>query len=436
MNQLTQKIERLKITPFKGGLNNNNHITKKEDESLELEQIFRNKTNIQTISNFLVNYKLGAENKYKGIIIRGNIGCGKITLIKACLKRNNYTYLLYDTDYESDDIFDNLLLSVEAKGITKLLNLKGTHKKAIIIRDIDNALRPTQKLDFYKFISKSKCSLPIILTSNDKTIGTIREVPKCILQIDFENPYLIDLVKFFENDNISKNALEKIISDSKFDFRYINNVIKGFENTTKKINIKKAANFSKDLELDTFECIKYCSDPKHNLDEKLLYSNLYTNSTVFHNYLTIINNDIETCANVAEYCRISEELTNFAFENQDWISTEEMYCYMGTIAPLELMYKKGHTIDVLTYPSNSIIYYKENCGKFSKLEQDSILIKIIIDKYFVNNKFVGKLEDFQKEIKVIDDPIKAYKLGHMLNDPKKSSSFLKEFKKKLCKPEE
>ena len=44
------------------------------------------------------------------MILRGDTGCGKISLIKACIKEANYNSVMFDSDYESEDIFENLLL--------------------------------------------------------------------------------------------------------------------------------------------------------------------------------------------------------------------------------------------------------------------------------------------------------------------------------------
>ena len=40
---------------------------------------------------------------------------------------------------------------------------------------------------------------------------------------------------------------------------------------------------------------------------------------------------------ISDLACIAEEMVGFAFENQDWASFEEMYCYIGTIAPLGIM---------------------------------------------------------------------------------------------------
>ena len=130
---------------------------------------------------------MGGKNEIKAIILRGSIGCGKMTLLRACLKKLNFANLTYDTDYELEDIFDNLLLTVEAKGIAKLFY--NTQRKAIIIRDIDNALRPTERSDFYKFLNTSRNSLPVLMTSQIKVLELFEKFLNVYYNLILKNPH-------------------------------------------------------------------------------------------------------------------------------------------------------------------------------------------------------------------------------------------------------
>ncbi len=437
----TPKQKKIKINPFAGGLSNKSYIKKPNDESLNISQIFKNKQNIQTVLKYLNNYKVGTPNPIKCIILRGNIGSGKMTLLKACLKDAEYSSLPYDSDFDTEDIFDNLLINIEAKGFYKLMQQKGSTKRAIIIRDIDGSLKPTQKTAFFKFINKSKNTIPILMTSTDRSVGTFREVPKCILQLEFEDPSATELVRYFTTDKISKNALEKIISDSKFDLRYINNTVNGLDNSKTKITIKKIDNFAKDIELDTFSCIRYCTDPTKSWEEKLIHASLYTNSTVFHNYPAVIKqingkpNDMELCSKIADICCDSEIVINYAFENQHWDLLDECYNVLGTIGPLRLMVKNDLNFDKLAYPSSNLTVYKDEDLEFAVLEKESMTIKMVLTRYFNGNKFIGNTDEFQKNMKLFKYPIQAYKLAHIMTESKKVNSFLREFKKRLLTTE-
>lgn len=431
MNNNNASKKSVHMNPFEGGgLSNLKYIkAPKAEAPLPLKEIFKNKTNIETILNYLNNYKVGTDNKIKGIILRGNIGCGKITLIKSCLGESKYSNVLFDTDYETDDVFYRLTLAVESKGLAKILSTNA--KKAIIIRDIDNALKPTQKSDFYKFLVNSQCSLPVFMTSCDNSVGVCRDVPRHILQLDFELPTISELVKYFWKDpvtkKISKNAFEKVLSDSNFDMRYIINFINGLNTREKKITITKASEISKDIELDTFSSIKFCANPEKSLESKLNYSSLYTDVTIFHNYPNYAKN-VEMCEIITDMCSFSDLIINHVFENQEWGQMDDTYNYIGTIAPLNYLVKNGVKIDKLTYPSSNLLY-QNDLNEFNILDKDSFQMNIIVSLYFKNDKFVGNSQEFNKIIKRIKDPIKAYKLGNMLTSLKKTATIIKELKK-------
>lgn len=450
MNKLTNDLSKVKIKkqtetspkklkPFVGGISNASYVKKSQDDVLDISQIFKNKQNIETILKYLNGYNVGTPNPIKGIILRGNIGCGKMTLIKSCVKKAGYTSLLYDIDSETDNVFDNLLLTIEAKGFYKLMQQKGASKRMIIIRDIEGILKPTEKANFFKFIGKSNNTIPVLMTSTDKSIGSIREVPKCILQLDFENPSVAELVRHFGSDKISRSALEKVITDSKFDLRYIYNVVNGLGDSKTKVNIKKISSFAKDIELDTFNCVKFCADSTKQWDQKLVHTSLYSNSTVFHNYPSIVKQmtgepeDMELCSEIADTCCDSEIVVNYAFENQSWDMLDDCYNVLGTIGPVEMMVRNELDLDDLTYPSSNLTVYKEDCIEFEVLETESMMIKIILAKYFNGNKFIGNLDEFNNEIKSFKYPIQAYKLANITGDQKKVNAFLREFKKRLVK---
>jgi hypothetical protein len=434
------ETKKVKISPFAGGLSNN--IKKKEDDSLDTTQIFKNKQNMETILKYLNGYKVGAANPIKGIIIRGNIGCGKLTMLKACIKKAEYTSLMYDADSEIEDMFDNLLLTIEAKGFYKLMQQKGKSKRVIVIRDIEGTLKPTEKTNFFKFIGKSNNTIPILMTSTDRSVGSTREVPKYILQLDFEDPSVAELVRHFSSDKISKSALEKIIIISKFDLRYIYNIINGLEHSKTKMNIKKVDNFAKDIELDTFSCIRFCADSTKSWEQKLIHASLYTNSTVFHNYPTILKqitgeqDDMELCSKIADTCCDSEIFINYSFENQAWDILDECYNTLGTIGPLEMMTKHELEFNNLTYPSSNLTVNKDDDVEFAILEKESMVLPIILSRYFNGNKFIGDQDAFNKEIKSFKYPVQAYKLANIMTDQKKVNAFLREFKKKIIKEDD
>lgn len=420
-----------KINPFEGGLSNKSfgEFKKPENEQiLSIDKIFGNKENLKTIVDFLAGYKIGIHNPVKFIVLRGNIGCGKITLLKACLKNTNYSYQLFDIDEECDNIFKKLMIAMESKGFDKLFQQKGCTKKAIIIRSVDDTLTCTQKNELYKFIQMSNNTIPVLMTSCDRSVGTTRELPKCALQLNFENPDIDDLCKHFTSVKISKKALEQSFTDSNNDLRYVSNMVNG---SLKKINITKIGAFKKDITLDTFEAIKYCNNPVNQWPDKLLHASMYTNSTVFHNYPNL-ELDADRRYQIADMMCLSEIITQYSFTTQSWDIFSDAYNIFGTVGPLLIVKPVDIGVfDKLTYPSSNITQHKERDIGFCELESNSVLIKTLVPKYFVKNKFVGDDSQFLTDIKHVRKPILAYKLAHMMNDQKKNNTFLREFRKKI-----
>ncbi len=435
-NQLgSLDLNKKKISPFAGGLSNN---AKKIQEInyIKIEDLFKNKDNIKTIVNYLNGHKLGSDNPIKGIVLRGPIGSGKMTLLNTCIKHCNYSVHLYDTDYESDDIYDNLILSITAKGISKLFIKE---KRVILIRDVDNSLKATQKKNLFKFLNESKYTLPILMTSSDISVGTTREVPKSILQLDLENPYLNDLIRIGnkitkeESLNISNNVIEKIAKESNFDIRFFVNTLKGIKPTSKKVSVKTLPDLVKDHELDTFKRIKYCSEPKNDFEIKERYADMYTNSTIFHNYPKIIGMNefsLKKMGLISEMVCTAEEVRNYTYNNQTWDTLDECYGILGTIMPLTVTGPITN-MDCFTYPPN----YISNWSRFDKIEENSYIMKHIIKpKYFPKNKFDPiDLESLKQDLKDIEDPVKSYKVGSILESTKDTNAFLNKFKKELIK---
>jgi hypothetical protein len=409
-------------------------------EDIKLENIFGNVNNIHIILDYL-KY---SDDK-KAIILRGSVGSGKMTLLKACINELNYDCFVYDIDCENDEILENMKMSICAKGMNKLFGLK---EKVVIIRDIDNSLKTSQKAELFAFLSKCNNSSHVIMTSSDKTVGILRAVPVCIQQLNFEIPNIDDIVTYFSTNSLTKKELEDIIIKSNYDLRYIKLTIENINLSTldmKDILIKN----SKFIELSTFDSIKFCS-VKNSWNDKLIHSSTYTNFTVFHNYPNMTT-DIKNLSYVSDMNCDSDILLCYAFSNNAWMYTDEMSYIMGTIGPLEFL-KRNKPISIkksknklsnivcrniydnLEYPSSNISMCLTDQDSNELCEMDYFYLKIIMIKYFGNMTFSGNTKEFQNDMKDIKcDPIKSYKLCFMMEEPKKYKKMLKEFKLALKK---
>lgn len=372
------------LNPFKGG------IVRKKNSIPHVYSPFKNKQNIKKIKDYLNDQDL----INKCILLRGPVGCGKMNLLKYC----SIGYNIHIYDSETEYTFDNLLLAIESKGLHRF-----SSPKVIIIHDLENSLKTTEKMQFFNFINSSKKACKVLITSTDYSVGSTREIPKYILQLEYELPSITELVEYFYTGTISRNAIEKIIKESNHDIRYVTNIINGLSFTKDKINIKHIHDYTKDLELDTFKCIKYCNNPNKSMDDKLTYTSMYTNHTIFHNYPNFTD-DIQIISKIADLCSSSETFINYSIENQ---CVDFSYGNIfGTIAPMQLV----NANDNMTYPSSNLTLYNESELEFSKLENESLLIDVLVSKNFKKNIFVGDINEF-KDLRY---PIQAYRLSKIL----------------------
>lgn len=371
---------------------------------VKIDEIFGNKENINIILNHLKN------KNEKCIILRGYIGCGKMTLIKACIDHMNYDCVMYDVDEEDNeiDLVKKIKMSLTGNGMDKLFKLK---PKAIVIKDIDNSLKQTQKNELYDFLKKASYPItPLIITTNDTLIGTLREIPKELKQLDFEPPTLKDMLLLFSYSVLSKKKLTDIIENSKYDIRQIKYILENIKNKNDKILGLK------DLELDTFSSISYCFDNTNLMSNKLNYCTVYTNYTIFQNYPKLSNN-LRELSEIADLSAYSEEIVSYVYKNNIWDSLYEISHILGTIHPINIIGKKKYK--KLDYPSSNIKDYEYDTNMF----KNDISIMLLMNKF--KNKLIDEKE-YRKELMRIDDPIKCFKLANIMKDKKS-----KEYKNNL-----
>lgn len=380
---------------------------------VKIDEIFGNRDNIKIILDHLKN------KNEKCIILRGYTGCGKTTLIKACIEYMNYDCIMYDVDEDEDDIdiVKKIKMSLTGNGMDKLFKLR---PKAIIIKDMDCSLKHTQKNELYSFLKNiSHPIVPLFITTNDNLVGTIREIPKELKQLEFEPPKLKDMLLLFSYSVLSKKKLTEIIEKSKYDIRQIRYILENIKNKNDKIlGIK-------DIELDTFSSIDYCFDNSNLLSNKLNYCSLYTNLTMFQNYPKMCT-DLKKISDMADLFVCSEEIVSYVHENNIWDCLYESAHVIGTLSPINIIGKKN--IKKSEYPSSNIKEYENDITVL----RDNLTVLILINKF--KNKIINEKE-YAQELNKMKDPLKCYKLANIAAD-KKSKEYknnLSELKKHLTK---
>jgi hypothetical protein len=98
----------------------------------------------------------------KVLIVRGPIGCGKVTLIRKSLEQSGYIYTEFNQEFDDISELTRTLASVSMStffGITK--------PRAVIIRDFENSLSPRQTTDLFNFI-RTNHTEPLIIVCHKK----------------------------------------------------------------------------------------------------------------------------------------------------------------------------------------------------------------------------------------------------------------------------
>lgn len=305
-------------------------------------QIYRNKLNMQDIFDYLTD-EMSPE--IKGVLLRGPIGCGKMTLLNKCLEQLRLPVRYFD---EEDDY----------EIIQRLTCV-------CVIKNIDDAIKSTARSRFYKFISSCDKKSKLLITSHDTTIGTIREIPKCILQLHFEPLCIVDFVKIGHEiqPDVKKSVLEKMAKASNGDLRFFMNKLNYSMGDSIDVNQMRD---EKLYQLDTFECMRFCGrSAEKSIEDRVQFSSSYTNAAVFHNYPRLYKSKN---SELIDLICLAEELRSFTYANQEWENFETYYCVLGTILPMEFIGPIEN--NDLTYPPSIVNSVKELT--FDQLQEESI----------------------------------------------------------------
>ena len=207
------------------------------------------------------NFKkwLNDENKKNNsIIISGNHGIGKSTMVKLALKEHNYDFnIIYPNDIKKlrtngnfSDYF-NYNNSIFIK-----MNLNKNKKLAIVFDEIESISLTSEKkfiINIHKENNKRK-NFPLIFISNNKHSKLINDLKKNSFEIKLFTPDSFSMKKFikkiFIKNNVkleSKIIYDKIIEFSQFDIRRLCNLLKEimYHYTSKTISIDDINKFIK-----------------------------------------------------------------------------------------------------------------------------------------------------------------------------------------------
>jgi hypothetical protein len=204
---------------------------------LIIDDIIGNANQINLFNDWLNNLD---KIKNQSIIITGNQGIGKTTIIKLLLEQKNYIVRIIKSyeikDHRNLDDFNdyhNFIMSIYSK--LTINNNNNNNNIALVFDETENITLTSEKkyiIDIYKENNKIK-NFPLIFISNNQHSKLLYDLKKCCKEINFTNPtvdelkYLIN--KIYKNENIilenfDENSI-KIINFSQFDIRKLINII-------------------------------------------------------------------------------------------------------------------------------------------------------------------------------------------------------------------
>lgn len=198
-----------------------------------IDEVIGNKTNIQKIKEWLFNFKKGKKDTPIILFIYGPPGIGKTTIAHLVLK-----YYQYDTiEFNASDVRSQKAVK---ENISKILNntnistMKKNNDKnyvGIIMDEIDG-MSGGEKGGVGELINlikpdKNKINYinPVICICNNSTDKKLAEIKKISLEIEFNKPSEVDLMKITENIvkkeeiKIEENALHLLVKYSQQDVR-------------------------------------------------------------------------------------------------------------------------------------------------------------------------------------------------------------------------
>jgi len=203
---------------------------------INLNDIIGHKNQIEQFKKWILNIN---NNKTQGILISGNQGLGKTTIIKLILENLNYIVkIINPNDIKDHRIYDdfnyyyNFINSIYSK--INFNNINNKKKIALIFDETENISLTSEKkyiMNIYKHNNKLK-AFPLIFISNNQHSKLLNDLKKYCDEIIFSsltNNELKQLIlKILVNENIeieNNNIIEKIILFSQYDIRRLINIL-------------------------------------------------------------------------------------------------------------------------------------------------------------------------------------------------------------------
>lgn len=321
----------------------------------QLSKISKIKEWIESINNIsntkhkFINNNLPSSNT---ILILGNIGIGKSTLIDAFFKDSLLDVIhiskLFDV-YEANKTYttkDFIPKILQQKNVS---NYENINKKKLLIIDSLEEFIEIQKSVIREIIDNlENLNMPIVIVGDKNSFDDLEKkvlvkLRKSTYIVELEKPSDVTIHNYISkilNYKINKDEIDKLIHYSKGDMRYLNNML-NFQMIVKNSNIvKNIGENQKDIEIEVESAMKDISNDKiSNAFNKCETDPFIFGMLTYENY--IYNNNVfpEYKRNyIIEQLCFADQIEKNLFKYQQW-ELLDVYSYFSTIYPWRLLEK-------------------------------------------------------------------------------------------------
>ncbi len=350
-------------------------------------------------------------NSCSCIIVTGDHGCGKTSMVRAILNDMGYTirtvnFTRVGTIKRIDDFVNNLL---SGENVYNIIRGESNSQIAVIIDEIESISTPTEKniIDTILKTNNEIWACPVIFIANRKHKKIINHVKEESYHIGMYEPDINHMMKLLMHIGISEkmkledeNIAHTIIKYSQHDYRRMIILLQELKRLHGSNIITKA-------ELDTYISYSDERNVDHTINEntnKLFseYKDINHALRIFEsdkinmplmvqqNHFTALSrysknssNTIDLASNIASSIAIGDIIDNYIYSDQNW-SLQETHGFYTCVYPSYMLTNNIHT-DKLEHDSKTlhkvIIETKTTSGTKIVTNSKTVYLPIFLPDY-------------------------------------------------------
>lgn len=391
------------------------------ENDIDNDDIDSNIQNINEEDDIYIKEKIKNNPQKSSLIISGNHGIGKTSIITTIL--NSLNYVIYQINFNKITYFKNINEFLDKpifnNSITDKINNKKTNKKVILIDNLESILSINQRKFIMKLIKYNDIywDIPIIFISNLKHNKLVYFAKKFSYEIKIPNPHkdilenILCKISINENINIGdEKVIDEIIKYSEYDIRSLITNLQSLKNIyeEKYINMEDINTFiitckMKDNDPDIFNATNklfYGYDNIDNIIRLFEIEKTVMPLMIQQHYVDYLkNNNIDSINKISESLSMGDILENFIYENNIY-DIRDIQSFYQCIFPSYILSNKLNPKKIesnkfggtFTYPKDlnktsirCINYTKNICPS------NKIFRNMDIDDYMYFNKIIKNI---------------------------------------------